>query len=454
MGGHIHLTRQSLRERELLLREIPGLVDPLGFLFSDYRGRGPGRWSFTALLLAYDLVAGRRTRRYYPVHEYALLAPRIKMTDLKGGAQCYDAVTDDARLVLRTIREAQQDGALALNYVSAEQLLWRQKQVCGIGVRDAVSGKTAEITAKVVINATGAWADRLRTQVKGAQKIRPLRGSHLVFPFWRIPVGQTLALTHPSDGRGVYLLPWEGVTIVGCTDLDHGLDLDEEPSISPQEVDYLLEFVHFQFPGLGIQSGDVQGTFSGIRPVIGSGALSPSKEKRDHSIWEEHGLVSVTGGKLTTFRVIAQETLRRSARSIPSTVMDKGRSPFFRGADAKEPPLRDLAPRARRRLTGRYGMEALPLIHGAGQGELEPVPGTDTLWAELRWAARSEQTVHLEDLLLRRTRLGILLKDGGAAHLKGIQEICGNELDWGDERWDAEIREYLRLWPTCYGMPG
>lgn len=454
MVAHLKLTRESVLERERLLREAPGLVDQLGFLFSTYRGRRPGRWSMSVLLAAYDLLARRWDHRYYPAHEYTLLAPGIRLAGLKGGSQYGDAVTDDSRLVFRVIREAQRDGALALNYVKAENIITKKDRVCGVFVQDVLSGETAEIRAGAVVNATGAWADRLREQVAGGTDIRPLRGSHLIFPYWRIPIAQAIGLMHPRDGRPVFLMPWEGATVVGCTDLDHDQDLDDEARITRQEVEYLLQMVDYQFPALEISQGDILSTYSGIRPVIGRGALDPSKERRDHSIWVEKGLISVSGGKLTTFRLIALDVLRHVAGFIPSlTVEDRG-EPVFRMISSREIETGNLDFSVRQRLAGHYGEEAGEVVKYAGQGELERVPGTDTLWAELRWAAHTEAVAHLEDLLLRRTRLGLLLPEGGASILDHVRSVCQEGLGWKDDRWHREIYAYRSLWRKCYSVPG
>jgi glycerol-3-phosphate dehydrogenase len=453
MAGHLKLTHDLVRERERLLREAPGLVDPLGFLFTDYKGHFPGRWSLNALMTAYDLLARRWNHRYYKAHEYTLLAPRIALTDLKGGVQYTDAVTNDARLVLRVIREAQCDGALAVNYVAADQLIRQGKKVCGVAVRDVISGETAEVHAKAVVNATGAWADRLRKQAGGGSNIRPLRGSHLVFPFWRFPIAQAFGLMHPADRRAVFLLPWEGATVVGSTDLDHDEDLDSEPHTTPEEVDYLLEIVQYQFPSLDIKREDILSTYAGVRPVIGTGALNPSKEKRNHSIWVENGLISVSGGKLTTFRLIALDVLRSVAQYIPSFTLKNRGDPVFSKVNRQALDLRELDHTMMRRLTGRYGEEAREIVNCARERELRRVPGTDTLWAELRWAAHTEAVVHLDDLLFRRTNLGILLQKGGLAFFDHIQTICQDELGWDNNRWEQEANNYKSLWHRCHRVP-
>ena len=453
LAGHLKLTRQSVRERERLLREAPGLVDPMGFLYSFYRGHWPGRWSFTALLSFYDLLARRSNHHYYSARDCLMLVPRIATQSLKGGIRYGDAVTDDARLVFRTIREAQQDGALALNYVAADRLIVDGDHVSGVVVRDVLSGETAEVQARAVVNATGAWADRLREQVEGRKRIRPLRGSHLVFPFWRLPVAQAVTLLHPADRRPVILMPWEGATLLGTTDLDHEGDLDAEASITSQEMEYLLQAVQYQFPSLGINDEDILATYSGVRPVIGTGALNPSSEKRDHSIWVEHGLISVSGGKLTTFRLIALDVLSRIAQSIPSVTVRDGGEPVFSKIGWQGPFVPRLDPALRRRLAGRYGRDAKNVVRCGEHDELTRVPGTDTMWAELRWAARNEAVVHLDDLLLRRTPIGIVLPRGGLRFFDRIQQICKEELRWDADRWSQEAQAYQALWWSCHSLP-
>jgi glycerol-3-phosphate dehydrogenase len=451
--GQVKLTRDLLRERERLLHQVPGLIDPIGFLLSDYRLSLPGRWPLTALLSVYDFLGRRWAHRYYPLHEYTMLAPRIRQTGLKGGTQYFDAVTDDARLVFRVIQEARKEGAIAINYVAAEKLLKQGERVCGVAVRDVTSGATNEVRAKVVINATGAWTDQLRNQVGGEGHIRPLRGSHLIFPFWRIPVAQAIALRHPVDKRYVFLLPWQGVTVVGNTDLDHEEDLNIEASITPQEMDYLLEAVRYKLPGLGIEADHVLSTYAGVRPVIGTGIADPSKEKRDHGIWVENGLISVSGGKLTNFRLMALDVLQKVTQFLPSLVVEDRGEPVFGESGAGEIGATDFDNTLRRRLGGRYGAEMGEMLGCAKEGELERLPGIDVIWSELRWAARTEQVVHLEDLLLRRTRLGLLLQEGGVAHLDRIRLICQEELGWGDMHWHDEAEGYKRLWKKCYSLP-
>ena len=178
--GKLFLTRDSVHEREQLLQEGPGLIDPLGFLLTVYKGDFPGRWTYTMGLTVYDLLALRWDHEYYSPHDFQLLAPHISQDSLQGGFRFGDAQTDDARLTLRVIREAVADGATAINYVKAQKLIIQQDDVKGVLLSDVIKSRQKEVFARVVINATGSWADILRKEVGGASRIRPLRGSHLI----------------------------------------------------------------------------------------------------------------------------------------------------------------------------------------------------------------------------------------------------------------------------------
>ncbi len=452
--GDILLTRASVLERETLLHEGPGLIDPLGFLLSVHEGDFPGRWTFEAGLTVYDLLALRWGHRYYSPQEFRMLAPHVAHHNLEGGFRYGDAQTDDARLVLRVLGEAVAEGGTALNYVSAKTLLREANgQVSGAVLHDEVSGQEREVNARLVINATGAWADRLREQVGGEARIRPLRGSHLIFPSWRFPAAQAVSFLHPIDRRPVFVFPWEGATLVGTTDVDYAADLNREPGISGEEVAYLMAAVEAEFPSLHLSLEDVLSTYAGVRPVIGTGQADPSKESREHVVWQENGLLTVTGGKLTTFRLIARDALKTARQRLPEMPDLPGDLPALNKIDLPLPEGIALEQADWRRLLGRYGADAPKVAEAAQAGELTRIPGTHTLWAELRWAARAEAVIHLEDLLLRRVRIGLLLPNGGAELLARVREICQAELGWDDPRWKNEQDAYLELARTCYNLP-
>ncbi|MBF5057367.1 glycerol-3-phosphate dehydrogenase [Alcanivorax sp. 521-1] len=428
--GDVRLTRDALRERERLLRDLPGLVERATYLFPLRKGRFPGRWPMTAVLSLYDFLAGIRDHRFLSRKELLRRVPGLDDTGLSGAMSYTDALTDDCRLVIRCLLEAARVGGRSLNYARVTDTR-REDGVTRVTVRDEVAGETGELSAPVVINATGAWANRLganRSGEGGAEtpRIRPLRGSHLFVDPARLPVDDCLTVMHPRDGRPVFVFPWEGVTCVGTTDLDHGDDLDLEASASGAEVDYLLELINGQFPGAGLTRDDVLSTMAGVRPVIASGdGKDPSKERRDHAVWEHDGLVTVSGGKLTTFRLIALDALAAAGLLDARTARRARRSnaPLFR-----------------------------PLPQAPSQVDrfLHAVQDDDAL---LRWVLENEAVVHLDDLLLRRTRLGLLRRDGGEGLAERLRALTGELLGWDETRWRQEWARYQDLRARFYGVP-
>jgi glycerol-3-phosphate dehydrogenase len=445
--GHLHLTRESVRERESLLRDAPGLVEPQGFAFAHYDGQR-GRRSFLAGLAVYDLLAGRRERHWLGSEAFLERAPNVARERLQGGIVYTDAKTDDARLVLRVLGEAMAHGAAAVNYLGARALLRDGGRVFGAMLQDGIGGTTYELKARVTVDATGAWSGALHGK---GPRLRPLRGSHVILPAWRLPLSQAVSLMHPQDGRPVFAYPWEGTTLVGTTDLDHAQPMEKEARITRAELDYLLAALQAQFPQLGITAQDVLSTYAGVRPVIAGGHADASREAREHSVWSEDGLVAVAGGKLTTFRTIALDALKQVRAQLPDWRDELRPCRVF--APATVPQHGRLSAGMRRRLAGRHGAFAGALLAAAGEGECELVPGTETPWAELRWAARAEAVQRLDDLLLRRTRLGLQLKEGGRALMPRIRAICQPELGWLDARWEQEEQDYAALWHACHGLP-
>ncbi len=292
--GQWRLTRDSVRERQRLLGEAPGLVEPLSFVMAHYRGGFPGPRLFGGLLSVYDALAGRRNHRFYDAAALRYLAPGLKEQRLLGGTRFFDAVTDDARLVLRVLAEARHDGGEAFNGMRVRELLREGGQVVGLRAEDRESGELFDFRCRALALATGAWADELR-QPGGSEHIRPLRGSHLLLPAWRLPVAHAFSFMHATDRRPVFVFPWEGATVVGTTDLDHRDGLGEDARISRAELDYLLAACAQQFPAAAIEARDVLSTWAGVRPVVSSGDDSgkPSDEKREHVLWREPGCVTL-----------------------------------------------------------------------------------------------------------------------------------------------------------------
>lgn len=430
-------------------------MSPLRFVLPVRHGDKRGRRSLGVGLAIYDALAGARSRQWLDAAALLQQLPMLAPQGLQGGWSYLDAQTDDARLVLRLLIEARGLGALTLNYVAAAELLRDGTGVHGATLRDALSGTCFDVRARCVINATGVWADGLRGTLGRAPKLRPLRGSHLLLPAWRLPVAQAVAFFHPDDRRPVFALPWEGMTLVGTTDLDHHEDLAREPGITYAELDYLLKALQAEFPTLGLAEGDVVSSYAGVRPVVASGhAVAPSEEGREHLILEEDGLISVTGGKLTTFRSTALQALQRAGQRVAVLKHASAAAPVLAQPAAAVPEaLRGLPHAWPARWIARFGADAADVRACALDGELAPIANTATCWAELRWACRAEAVVHLDDLLLRRTRLGLLLRDGAAEILPRLAGIVQHELRWSDGQWSDEVARYGELIERCHGIP-
>ncbi|MBX3192182.1 MAG: glycerol-3-phosphate dehydrogenase/oxidase [Labilithrix sp.] len=449
--GQFLLTRKSVRERETLMNEGKGLVDPLGFTLAAFPGDQMPKWMYGVGLAMYDALAWKWAHEAQTKEEIIRRVPAVSGSKVQGGYRYFDAQTDDARLVIRVLREAAAHGGTAINYVRADKLLRTQDgRVRGVVLRDMApegGSRTVEVEAKVVISATGAWADELRAELGHEKRLRRIRGSHLTFRADRLPLAEAVSLLHPRDQRAVFAIPWEGVSILGTTDVDHG-DLDEEPAISRDETDYLLEAAQKAFPSLELGDEDIISTFSGVRPVIDTGKSDPSKESREHAIWKEDGLLTISGGKLTTFVLMARDALAAAEEDLgelgPRTrIFDPGPE------EIAWPSSFDEAQRVR--LLGRFGAEIGEI---ANDTELaQPIDGSIALWSELRHAARSEAVVTLADLLLRRVRLGLLLPNAGLDRIGRIREIAQPELGWSDARWEAEEKAYRATWQKAYSVP-
>ena len=473
-SGDYKTTLLSVRERERMLSEASGLVNEMHYVMPHYKGKFPPPWIFNTLLRVYDRLAGKRYFTYFKREAFLSLNPHIKQDEFLGASQFSDAVTDDSRLVMRVLDEAINDGAQAINYLKAESLITNEQGlVVGATLKDTSSednGQNYDVYAKVVVSATGAWADTLRMQASKQteqsfhKQIRPSRGSHLVVSKERLPIEQAYTFLHPVDKRAVFVFPWENRTVLGTTDLDHPPLDDSEVGITNEEVDYLLTATNELFNDAKLNRKDVISTWAGVRPLISEGGdgkrVSPSKEKRDHSVWLDNNLVTVSGGKLTTFRLIALDVLARCQEvlELDKSVIQKqtiNGDHVFSNTAPTHPKFFTLPKALQQRLQGFYGLQLDTLLGLAHEDDLAYVTDSNTIWAEIRFAARHEQVMHLDDLLLRRTRLGLILPHGAMTPLISarLKQICQQELGWNEQKWQQEAQCYQNLWQRYYHLP-
>lgn len=450
--GKFLMTRAAVREREKLLKIYPGLIRPLHFMMPIYNDYGPSQRSMKLGLSIYSGLASEKQHELYNKDKTLEDIPWIRKDRLVSAVGFKDAQVDDARLVLRLIQDACADGGTALNYTSLCGIVRdHKKRLAAVQIKDEQTGAAAEVKTKVLINATGIFAERLNPLNRKGLTIRPLRGSHLIFPSGHIHLEQVISFIHPSDLRPVFLFPWKGCILLGTTDVDHEQAIDDEPFIKIEEARYLMEGLNYILPGVPLTLDDCTSSIAGVRPVLSKGKKSASKESREHAVWKDKGVISVTGGKLTTFRLLAKDALKAAKKYLPEPETDRPDTP----ADTlpADSDLNSIPASAMEKIIGSYGALAVNRFAQYDEQLFDPIPGTPDLWAQFAYAAQYEQVKNLSDLMLRRVRTGLLLSMGGKEILGRIETICKPYLDWDNLKWHAEKKSYLALWNRCYAPP-
>jgi glycerol-3-phosphate dehydrogenase len=457
------LVFEASRERRILLRIAPHLVWPRSFLFPVYSGSRVPRWKLAAGLWLYDALAlFRNVRAHRMLGKHALLRaePALRERGLKGGARYYDAQCDDVRLTIANVRSARAHGALVANYVRLDQLELADGRVRGGRLTDLTGGGTFAVRALTVVNATGPWSDDVRALGGDAPLLRRTKGTHVVVPRERLGNNEALTLTSPIDGRIFFIVPWGDLSYIGTTDTDTVQDAD---SVAPDAADvvYLLRSANAFFPAARLQPEDVLSAWSGLRPLLKPADVrNPGAVSREHRIEEGRaGLISVLGGKLTTYRAMAAQAVDLVLRQLHAI---DGRPAGIGCRTAEEPlpggEVRDLSIIIRdaerdgipadlaERLAKMYGSETPAIIRLArtDPGLAEPiVAGYPAIRAELVHALRREMAISLADLLIRRTHLFYEVTGHAAAEAAGIVDLVAAELGWDGVRKASELAAYL-----------
>jgi len=454
-NGQYNVTFESVRERERLLKEAPDLVTSLEFIFPVYEKYHTPAWQIGLSLGIYDLFGLKKAHGRLSAKDLENKASTLNNTGLAFSYYYYDALVDDARLVLRNIQEGIALGGTSLTYAKVQKLLFdNHGQVCGAVIIENAFNEESfskEVSAKVVVNATGPWTDDLRTHVSEQKIIRKLRGSHIQFTHKRFPVNCGFSIIHPVDKRSLFVLPWEGVTVVGTTDLDHPSELEQqrpEPFMTKEEGEYLLVAANHSFPQYALTSKDIISSFSGLRPVLRSDETDPSKASRAHSLLGEKGLITITGGKLTSYRKMAYDVMQKVQVQLNRKInLNKKEKILYTLGDGINEAYSE---EAFHRWRGRFGNELPLFLESIRAEENNLIPSTTAYWSEIRWAVRNEGVVHLDDLLLRRVRLGLVLPDGGLQYAEKIKIITQEELNWNQTQWAQELQRYKTIWKNCY----
>ncbi|MEO8208489.1 MAG: glycerol-3-phosphate dehydrogenase/oxidase [Chloroflexota bacterium] len=466
---HFGLVAEALEERARLLRLAPHLVKLEPFLFPIYGWPLVHQGFYGAGIFLYDLLGSRQgagfARHMRPAAALEF-APQLRPEGLQAGILYHDGVEDDARFTLAVLRTAIGQGAVAATRVRAESPLLEGGRAIGVTATDLETGAALEIRATSVVDATGVWAahpEERFAPVPGAGHVVPSRGAHIVIRRDRMQLTGGMTLRIP--GRVVCIIPWPHHWLIGTTDHE-----DERPPAHPsaldEDVDELLGVVNHRMT-LGLSRDDILGTYAGLRPLVGEVGGSTVKASREHKVTTgPSGVVRIGGGKYTTYRVMARDTIDaalgpEAARSRPSQTAEM---PVI-GA-APEADLAILATRLERetglpqaiarRLVDRHGTEAEDVVRfGIDRGLLRPL-GTETehLEAEVAWAVSREMALSLDDVLSRRMRLVQELPDRGASIAPRVAELIGAELGWDTSRQAEAVTEYLDRARLEFGVPG
>jgi glycerol-3-phosphate dehydrogenase len=472
--GDLRQVREDLAERERLLRNAPHLVRSLPFvlpLYADARRplgiRLPRMLSAlaplgaSAGLWAYDRFAGRLANRPHRAlsHDAARsLLPALRLDGLRRAYLYYDAETDDARLVIAVLRAAQARGAVALNYARAVELVQRDGRIAGARVVDLPSGETVTVSARTTVNAAGVWAEEVAA-LAGPPRfhLRRAKGAHLVVRADRLRLGRAaLVLPETDDGRVAFVVPWQGAALVGTTDTEW-IGPASDPTADPADVSYLLEHAA-RFLTVRLITADVLSVYAGLRPLLAASAAGrdTARLSRRHEIYSgPAGLVTIAGGKLTTYRRMAEDTINHvlgRPRGTPSPTRElalDGAEGFMRAIPSLRARARrdGVSDRTLRHLLRAYGARAarvLELIEERPALRAPLATGHPHVAAEVVLAVREEMAVRVEDVLLRRTRLGHLAPDQGRAAAPAVAALMAGALGWPAGAEAAQIDAYRR----------
>lgn len=455
--GHLRLVLEAARERERLRRLAPHLVRPMRFVFPLYAGMSLRPWMLRVGLWTYDRLAGVRdgTRhRMLRAPDVAEREPSLRRDGLRGAGEYWDCWTNDARLVLETMLSALQAGAVALNYAQVVGFEKDGGRVAGVRVRDRVDGPIVTVRGRVVVNAAGPWVDQVRAlDVPGAAaRLRLTKGVHIVVPRARIGHEAAIVLQAVRDRRVMFVIPWGAHSLIGTTDTDHAGGPDVPPTVEASDVGYLLETVNHYFPQARLGAADVVSTFAGLRPLVAPPPgvrTSPSDVSREEEIvTAASGLVTIAGGKLTTYRLIAARVVdhvlaglraggdarRFAASSTGDAPLPGGRvPPEILAADLAARDGHGLSPEALRHLTGRYGgrvADVLALLARDRALAAPLLPALQDARAEVVVAVEGECAMTLEDVLRRRTQVALFDPTQGSAAAADVASLMAPVLGW------------------------
>ncbi len=462
------LVFEACRERRRLLLNAPHLVWPQPFTFPVYKGDKNGMFMIGSGLWLYDFLALFRNVHNHRLHgPKALLEvePGLDAGRLKGGGVFYDCATDDARLTLAHVQSACLEGADCLSYCRSVEFLRRGEMLRGALLRDEFTRNEFEAEARVVVNATGPWTDVTCCidDSCASSKLRPTKGAHIIVPRSRLNTRNALPIMSPRDQRLLFVVPWGDFSLIGTTDTDYEGDYDNVHA-DRDDVEYIVEAANLALPGAKLEMRDIVSTYAGLRPLIceqGSTGVKESQVSREHSIYESpSGLITITGGKLTTARSMAEELVDLAARRLAERFDVKPVpkcATRYAGVQGKDGPgfpgrLEGLAREYRMgddvignlQMLGTGAVEVLGRVRrdlDLGEKLDENVP---YIRAQVEYAVDAEMALTINDFMVRRSRIYYEAPDQGLEVLEKVANIMAARLGWGVIEMEEQMKEYRR----------
>ncbi|MET3696009.1 homodimeric glycerol 3-phosphate dehydrogenase (quinone) [Bacillus oleivorans] len=456
------------KERAIVYENGPHVTTPEWMLLPFHKGGTFGKLTTNLGLRLYDFLAGvkkKERRKILSAEETIKREPLIKKEGLKGGGYYVEYRTDDARLTIEVMKAAAENGAVALNYMKAEEFIYNEKKVCGIVARDLLTGETIEIKAVKVVNAAGPWVDQVRKKDYSInnKKLRLTKGVHIVFDQSHFPLRQAVYFDTP-DKRMVFAIPREGKTYVGTTDTFYGESQDiANPKPLKEDINYILEAIKFMFPEVQLTEEHVESSWAGVRPLIYQEGKDPSEISRKDEIWEgDSSLITIAGGKLTGYREMAETVVDLVAKRIQEEsnrsflpcktrhvkisggeVNGSHNLPFFIKQKSNEASEYGLTKEEGEKLAAKYGsnVDCLFTLAKKYPGKEESFGLTPAIYAQILYALEEEMTVKPADFFIRRTGALLFDLEWVKQWKKPVIQFMAKEFGWNEKTIKAYEEE-------------